>query len=243
MTPSQRASAVRATTTSRSGRTAGSCGARPGGRKSRRSGGRQCCGHIPTEEVSCPRTPGTGGYGVGKSSSILALERAGEHVVFEAAASIRALSRAEGFPFAEDSPNFESEVLALHLERERRVNPTAQRVFLDRGAPDHLAYSRVGRWPLTPEEVAACISSQYDLVFMIDPPSAGVPTLGRAERLFSDRLVTAIEAVYAEIGTSLRRVPYGACEDRVRFILNTVAGGHPTTLSSRDPKSTVGGDP
>jgi predicted ATPase len=172
----------------------------------------------------------TGGHGVGKSSILLALEKAGEHVIFEAAASVRALARANGIAFADDSPHFEAETLTLHLQRERGVSPSARRVFLDRGAPDHLAYSRVGRWPLTPDEVAVCTATHYDLAFMIDPPPGGVPTLGQAEQLFCNRLLTAIEAVYAEVGTPVVRVPFEPCRDRVRFILNSVADDPPTRL-------------
>jgi predicted ATPase len=167
----------------------------------------------------------TGGHGVGKSSIILALEQAGEHVVFEAASSVRALARAEGRPFAEDSPTFESEALALHLHRERLVPPSTARVFLDRGALDHLAYSQVGRWPLNPGEIAACRSSHYEVAFLVEAPPDGVPTLDRVEARFSQRLAQAIEEVYQAAAIPIIRVPYGRCHERARFILNTLNGG------------------
>lgn len=165
----------------------------------------------------------TGGHGVGKTSTILALEQMGEHVVFEAASSVRALGRAQGVPFAEDGPDFEATALALHLQRERAIPEAARRLFLDRGAPDHLAYCQVGRWSLSEAEAAACRTARYDAAFLVDPPPGGVPTLGRAETRFCERLVRAIEEVYRQAGTPLVRVPYAECRNRALFILDTVS--------------------
>jgi predicted ATPase len=180
----------------------------------------------------------TGGHGVGKSSIILALERMGEHVVFEAASSVRALDRAEGRPFPEDNPEFESKALALHLRRERLVSGTVRRLFLDRGAPDHLAYASVGRWPLSDVEIAACTTSLYDLAFLVEPPPGGVPTVDRVEANFCARLVVAIERIYADLGIPVVRVPYAACPDRALFILNTVTIGS-ATLTVPSPSATT----
>jgi predicted ATPase len=164
----------------------------------------------------------TGGHGVGKSSIILALEEIGEHVLFEAAAGVRALERANGAPFPDDSADFESKALALHLRRERLVPGSLPRIFLDRGAPDHLAYSRVGRWPLNANEVGACMSARYEAVFLVEPRPEGVPTIDRVEARFCERLVRAIEQLYREAGTPIVRVPYAPCRTRARFILNTI---------------------
>lgn len=169
----------------------------------------------------------TGGHGVGKTSIVLSLERMGEFVVLEAAGSVRAVERASGVPFPEDSPRFESMALTLHLQRERALPTSLGRVFLDRGIPDHLAYSRVGRWPLSPEEVSTCLSAGYDAVFLVEPPPDGVKTVARVEARFCERLVDAVEQVYREIGTPIIWVPYGPCLDRARFILDTVRRGWP----------------
>jgi predicted ATPase len=169
----------------------------------------------------------TGGHGVGKSSIILWLERTGEAVSFEAASSVRALERARGVAFPEDNPRFESTALTLHLQRERALPRSEPRIFLDRGAPDHLAYSRVGRWPLSPAEINTCLAARYDAAFLIEPPPGGVPALDRVESRFCQRLVHAIEQIYREIGTPIIWVPYGPCTDRARFILDTVRRGWP----------------
>ena len=164
----------------------------------------------------------TGGHGVGKSSVIAELELRGEHVVHEAAATIRSVGRAQGQAFPEDMPDFESRALSLHFQRESQVPTSAQRVFFDRGAPDHLAYSRTGRWPLTQAEVAACRSTHYDLAFLAEPPSSGPPTVDRVEAAFCRRLVAAIEETYTELGTPVVKLPYGPVSDRVALVLRTV---------------------
>jgi predicted ATPase len=182
----------------------------------------------------------TGGHGVGKSSLIAALELRGEHVVHEAAATIRSLGRANGDPFPEETPDFESCVLALHLLRESRVPPSAQRVFLDRGAPDHLAYARAGRWPLSGSEIASCRDAHYALAFMVEPPASGVPTIGRAEADFCRRLVAMIEEVYAESGIPVIKLPYMPVDDRVALILHTVRD---RTATQTVPESSAGTKP
>lgn len=174
----------------------------------------------------------TGGHGVGKTSIILDLEQMGEYVVFEAASSVRSLSRAHGVPFPEDRPDFEARALALHLQRERAVPGSVRRVFLDRGAPDHLAYGRVGRWPLSPAEQAACRAAQYDAVFLVEPPPDGVPTLTRGEAQFCQRLVPVLEQVYRENGTPCIRVPYDVCRSRALFILETIRRRWPEPVSA-----------
>src|SRR5690554_4344702 len=96
----------------------------------------------------CERFVLFGRHGAGKSSILLELERRGEYVVFEAAPAVKRLAEAKGQRFADDHENFESTVLALHFQREAMVPAEAKRVFVDRGAPDHLAFARLGRWTL-----------------------------------------------------------------------------------------------
>lgn len=179
----------------------------------------------------------TGGHGVGKSSLIAALELRGEHVVHEAAATVRRLGRANGDPFPEDVPDFESRALKLHMLREDRIPASAHWVFLDRGAPDHLAYARAGRWPLSESEIATCRSARYDLAFMVEPPTSGVSTISRVEAAFTCRLVAIIEEVYAESGIPVIRVPYMPVDDRVTFIRRTV---RETAVTRTSPGSSAG---
>lgn len=163
----------------------------------------------------------TGGHGVGKTSVLLALEDRGEHVVSEAAHDVRLLAHARGVAFPEDQPDFESRVLARHLAREHAVPSHVSRVFLDRAAPDHLAYATIGHWPLTNAEVAACRSHRYDHVFLLDGPPGGPATLDRVESAFCRRLVTELERVYADLDMPIHRLAWASMDDRVATILRT----------------------
>lgn len=165
----------------------------------------------------------TGGHGVGKSSLLLALEERGEHVVFEAAGHVRQLDRARGIAFPEDEPDFESRVLARHLSREEALAGDVGRVFFDRGAPDHLAYARVGHWSLSPAETMACRARRYDLVVLVEPPPQGVATLDRVEAQFCGRLVGELERVYAALGMAARRLRWDEVDRRAETILNLVS--------------------
>ncbi|GLZ28226.1 hypothetical protein Lesp02_04160 [Lentzea sp. NBRC 105346] len=180
----------------------------------------------------------TGGHGVGKSSLLLVLEERGEHVVFEAARDVRLLARSRGVAFPDDQPDFESRVLARHLSREDNVPTHVRRLFLDRGAPDHLAYATVGRWPLTAAEITACRARRYDLIVLVDGPPQGVPTLDRVEQRFCERLVDALEETYTQLGMRLHRLAWADVDSRAETILKLVSdtlgdcGLHPR---DRDP--------
>lgn len=165
----------------------------------------------------------TGGHGVGKTSILLALEARGQHVVFEAAEAVQRVERARGNAFSDDDADFESRALALHVLREEAVNPVADRVFFDRGAADHLAYSRVGRWPLREAEKQICSEITYDAAFLIEPPPDR-HHLDRVEHAFNQRLVAQVESLYTELGVPLWRIPYAPLVARVAEVLDVARG-------------------
>jgi predicted ATPase len=162
----------------------------------------------------------TGGHGVGKSSLIRALEAQGEAVAYEAAQDVRLRLEARGTAFPTDREDFESLCLALHRQREERATTCAERVFLDRGAPDHLVYAELGHWTLTPDEIEYCLASRYDAVFLVLPHQQPT-TLARSEQVFSERLTEALRTMYAEqLGMVVHEVPPGALADRVNSVLD-----------------------
>jgi predicted ATPase len=163
----------------------------------------------------------TGGHGVGKSSLIRALESHGEAVIYEAAQDVRLRLEAQGVAFPTDRDDFESLCLTLHRQREERVMSGTERVFLDRGAPDHLVYAELGHWILTSQEVDYCLAANYDGVFLVLPHEPLLPTLSRSERTFSRRLSEALHKMYAErLGMVVHEVPPGALTERVGFVLD-----------------------
>jgi predicted ATPase len=167
----------------------------------------------------------TGGHGTGKSSIIHGLEERGEHVVTEAAAALMALGRARGVAFPDDETCFQSTVIDLQRRREARVPATAGRVFLDRGLPDATAYAAAGHWRLSPADLRWIADARYDRVFHVDPPPDGVPTLTDGESAFCDRLCRELDAAYGALGMPPLHVPYAPLDERVAFVLGTLAGG------------------
>jgi predicted ATPase len=163
----------------------------------------------------------TGGHGVGKSSLIRALESRGETVVYEAAQDVRLRLEAQGVAFPTDRDDFESLCLTLHRQREARATAGTDRVFLDRGAPDHLVYTELGHWTLTSGEVNDCLAVNYDAVFLVLPHAPEIPTLSVSERTFSRRLSEALHKMYAErLGMVVHEVPPDTLTQRVGFVLD-----------------------
>lgn len=161
----------------------------------------------------------TGGHGVGKSSLIRALEARGEAVAYEAAQDVRLRLEAEGVPFPADRDDFESLCLALHRQREERARTWGKRVFLDRGAPDHLVYAELGHWPLSSEEIEYCLAARYGAVFLVLPHERTAATMTKSETVFSERLTRALREMYAErLGMVVHEVPPGTLAQRVRWV-------------------------
>jgi predicted ATPase len=163
----------------------------------------------------------TGGHGVGKTSLIRELEARGETITDEAAQDVRLRLEAHGAPFPMDRDDFESLCLTLHRQREDQVPSSGQRVFHDRGAPDHLAYAELGNWTLSADEISYCLAARYDAVFLVLPHDRAATNLSRIEQLFSDRLTHALHDLYTvRLGMVVHEVPPGDLSDRVNYVLD-----------------------
>lgn len=165
----------------------------------------------------------TGGHGVGKTSIILALEHLGEYVLREAGSDYQYYLRAKGIPFPLDQDNFEQGVLSLHLQREERLPNGLERVFLDRGKPDHLAYSELFKWPLSDHLQKEAERTDYSAVFFVQGNSEyGIGLCSKREQNESFTLETTLVKLYKRLGYLIHWVPCGLLEERVRYILQVV---------------------
>ena len=86
----------------------------------------------------------TGGPGSGKSSILLALEQQGEYIVKEAAEDVIKLEQAYGIEEPWKDPDFQRKILRLQVRRENQIPNSLERVFIDRGILDGLAYTKPG---------------------------------------------------------------------------------------------------
>ena len=163
----------------------------------------------------------TGGHGCGKSTILLGLEGRGEVIVREAASDYQRIQRVRGYPFPTDTDDFEEAVLKLHLFRENLLEKTTYpRVFLDRGAPDHLVYSDLCNWPLSPELKKAAMEKIYHRVFLVQPFGSdwrGMVT--RAERRLSLKLAQRLFEIYSALQVPVFKVPPGPLEKRIDFVI------------------------
>jgi predicted ATPase len=164
----------------------------------------------------------TGSSGAGKSCLITALELRNEYVVREAARDYIEYQKANGVAVPSEAPDFEEKILALHILRESRVPPDINRVFLDRGKLDHLAFSAYFNWPIPDFLRKAAEDCDYDLIFLVEPFDAEWGSLEAPDYKRPSRTYTTLIQTYKDFGYNLIRVPPGKITDRVNFILEYV---------------------
>ena len=165
----------------------------------------------------------TGAPCSGKTTVILELERMGFQVVHEAARAFIDEEIAKGRDLSEikaDGLAFERTV----LERKRASEvglETEKKVFLDRGAPDSIAYYKMNGFD-PDEAINACRETNYKKIFMMErfeyeKDRARSEDGERAQVL--DRL---IEESYRMFAYDIVRVPVLPVRDRVYHILENM---------------------
>lgn len=171
----------------------------------------------------------TGGPGSGKTTLIANLARLGFATVPEAAIQvIAALNQRYGVEGqkawrAANRGSFQEAVLARQVELEDAVgDPPA--VFFDRGRLDGVAYCRYHELELGADYLRRAASGRYDRVLVLDTlrDFADRAHTGRTSgREESVELGKALEAVYAEAGYPVLRVPEvpGGPAERARWAL------------------------
>lgn len=161
----------------------------------------------------------TGGPGTGKSAIILALERQGEYIIKEAAEDHIKLRQAQGQPQPWTEPDFQDQILDLQIQREERIPKEAQRVFIDRGAPDGLAYAQPGT-EIYKRLLQEAQTRRYEKVFLIETLGATEKTEVRRENHEEAiKLGLKLEQIYKSLGYEVIRIPVGTVEERLEKIL------------------------
>jgi predicted ATPase len=163
----------------------------------------------------------TGGPSSGKSSIISALELEGEYVVREAAEDYIRLRHAQGqkTPWVEE--NFQGKILELLLQREERV-PETERVFLDRGAADGLAYQQPGT-ELYDRILAESENRRYEKIFIVEPLGNLVQNGVRRESYEESlKIQEKLEAVYRNLGYEPILIRKGTLDERVEAVKKAV---------------------
>ncbi|MCK4670270.1 MAG: AAA family ATPase [Nanoarchaeota archaeon] len=189
----------------------------------------------------------TGGPGTGKSSILLALEQRGEHIVKEAAEDYIKVRQAQGQPEPWTEPDFQDKILELQLQREEQIPEGIERIFIDRGVADGLAYAEPGtkiykkimaearkaswidkdqREYMFWVRIQGDYSRYYALsnkVFFIEQLDFTEKTKVRRENhKEAVRLGEKLKAIYHRLGYKIIGVPAAKLEERVRRVLQGV---------------------
>ena len=161
----------------------------------------------------------TGGPGTGKSSIILALEQMGEYTIREAAEDYIKYKQASGQPEPWTEPDFQDRILDLQMQREERIHPKAERVFIDRGLADGAAYAEEGLG--TYERIMAEAGKEkYEKIFIIENLGFTEKTeVRREDQEEAIRIGEKLEQIYKDLGYKPIRIPAGPVKERMKRIL------------------------
>ncbi|HEX6429346.1 MAG TPA: AAA family ATPase [Niastella sp.] len=170
----------------------------------------------------------TGGPGAGKTSLLQALKEAGYHCSEEASRQVIAEEVAKGtdcLPWSNLSC-FAGKVLermtALYTQAAANVGIT----FFDRGIPDIIAYQQAAGVPVDNKYYTTFQQHPYHQLVFILPPWKHI-YVNDAERwqTFEEavHLYTSIRETYQAFGFTLVTVPEAPVENRMQFILQTIA--------------------
>lgn len=156
----------------------------------------------------------TGAPSCGKTTMIGELSKLGYSVVPESAREI--LERGEPTSFMD----FQREIISTQLSRERNLS-LEEKVFLDRGIPDTLAYSKHAFGHFHPEFFESYQVNRYDKIFVLDRlPLVDDGVRLEKNELEADLIHEEIKFTYNLLGYQVESVPVlPTIEDRVKYIL------------------------
>lgn len=162
----------------------------------------------------------TGGPGIGKTTTLEGLEKAGYETVPEAARMIieeEEKKEQSILPWT-NLYEFQIKVVQRQLELESAIQRAP--AFLDRGLFDNIGYCREGQINIPPLLEEHLSSSRYTRIFLLEPLSNYQKDSQRKEDLAKARKIHhLIEQAYRNLGYDLVSIPELLPEERVRLIL------------------------
>ncbi|WP_212005676.1 AAA family ATPase [Chitinophaga sp. HK235] len=166
----------------------------------------------------------TGGPGAGKTSVITALEELGYPVVPESGRQIIQEQMASGgraLPWV-DKVLFRDRMLSTALQDFESVTTSDRPVFLDRGIPDLVGYSRLEQLPVPAALLQYAVQLRYNQRVFIFPPWEEIyqrDTERQQDYATAVSTYEAMTAAYTASGYELLVVPKASIAARVTFIL------------------------
>ena len=166
----------------------------------------------------------TGGPGTGKTSVIEALELQGHYCFHEVSREVILEAQKRGIEqlFLQDPLLFSKKLLEGRIEQHLQAQKwDSEKVFLDRGVPDVVAYLDYFGTEYPSEFEKACDGHRYEQVFVL-PPWRKIYTEDNERYETYDQAVAIhdkISATYQRLGYSPIEVPEGTIAERTSFIL------------------------
>jgi predicted ATPase len=166
----------------------------------------------------------TGGPGVGKTTTLIDLEKKGFFIVKETAREIIEREQESGrslFPWV-DLDKFNDELFKIQLEKEKNA-PKDKISILDRSIVDGIAYRNLGNLKIPENLLDAAKNAGYECVFLLDRlPNYLNDESRKEDEEKANKLHDEIEKVYRELGFNVINVPALPVEERTGFILNYI---------------------
>ena len=163
----------------------------------------------------------TGGPGVGKTTTLLELEKKGHVIIPEAAREIIDQEKEKENGILPWTNLYEFQKLVLQRQLVREQIYTGQKAFCDRGLIDGFAYCRLGG--IQPPEELRTVSHSYSAIFLLSPLEHYINDAERKEDSNHARKIhEAIARVYQEHGYQLIHIPVLIPQERAEFILSHV---------------------
>jgi predicted ATPase len=168
----------------------------------------------------------TGGPGVGKTTVLAALREAGFATVAESARSIISERLARRLAPRPSAPEFAREVVRRDIAACEASKPVMGWVFFDRGLIDGLGLLSEAE-NLTEEELSSMLAQHpfHSQAFVLPPWQEIYVTDQERDQSFEDclRIHNSLLRWYRHCGLTLHEVPLAPVQERVAFILATLA--------------------
>ena len=170
----------------------------------------------------------TGGPGSGKSSLIDALTRLGYARTVEAGRAIiqdQVDIGGNALPWA-DQAHFAELMLSWEMRSYHSAQEHPGPVFFDRGVPDVMAYLRLVNLPAPAHVIKAASEFRYNRSVFIAPPWKEIFHPDRERKQDFDEAVRTYESLaftYKELGYELVELPRVSVDERVQYVLRTIA--------------------
>ncbi|RKS53277.1 putative ATPase [Gillisia mitskevichiae] len=171
----------------------------------------------------------TGGPGTGKSSIINYLESQGHYCLHEVSRQITIEAQKQGIEqlFLEQPLLFSEKLLEARINQHHEaVQLSKERIFLDRGIPDVVAYMDYFGTNYPDEFTLACNYHKYDKIFLL-PPWKEIYTSDNERYESFDQALEIHEHLkksYLTYGYEPIEVPTGSISSRSSFIMNSLDG-------------------